>query len=72
MVAFRIVPAHEALRFIDFPTIVLLFSMMLIVANLRLVGFFDLVAEFVVARLGSKHLLPAVIISRRRADTSAC
>ena len=33
MVAFRIVTAHEALRAIDFPTIVLLFSMTLIVAH---------------------------------------
>jgi Na+/H+ antiporter NhaD/arsenite permease-like protein len=36
MVAFRIVPPHEALHFIDFSTIVLLFSMMLIVGNLHL------------------------------------
>jgi hypothetical protein len=29
------------LRFIDFSTLVLLFSMMLVVGNLRLVGFFE-------------------------------
>lgn len=63
MVAFRIVTAEDALRFVDFSTIVLLFSMMLVVANLRLVGFFDRVAEFVVTRLGMAHLLPAVIVS---------
>ena len=40
MVAFRIVGGREALGSIDFPTIVLLFSMMLIVGNLRLAGFF--------------------------------
>src|ERR1044071_2545001 len=45
MVAFRIVGAQEALRSIDFATIVLLFSMMLIVANLRLGGFFERIAE---------------------------
>jgi Na+/H+ antiporter NhaD/arsenite permease-like protein len=47
MVAFRIVSSDEALRFINFPTIVLLFSMMLIVANLHLVGFFEWSAELV-------------------------
>jgi Na+/H+ antiporter NhaD/arsenite permease-like protein len=41
MVAFRIMGAPEALASIDFATIVLLFSMMLIVANLRVAGFFD-------------------------------
>ncbi|MGZ4814993.1 MAG: SLC13 family permease [Terriglobales bacterium] len=63
MVAVRVVTAEHALRSVDFATIVLLFSMMLLVANLRLVGFFDHVAEFVVTRLGPAHLLPAVIIS---------
>ena len=41
MVAFRIMSTQEALRAIDFATIVLLFSMMLIVANLHLGGFFE-------------------------------
>jgi Na+/H+ antiporter NhaD/arsenite permease-like protein len=41
MVAFRVVQPSDALRFIDFPTLVLLFSMMLIVGNLHLVGFFE-------------------------------
>ncbi len=34
MVAFRIVSADDALRSIDFATIVLLFAMMVVVANL--------------------------------------
>ncbi len=63
MVAFRVVSAESALRAVDFATIVLLFSMMLVVANLHLLGFFDFIAEFVVARMGRAHLLPAVIIS---------
>ncbi len=61
MVAFRIVPASEALRFIDFGTIVLLFSMMLLVAYLHLAGFFEWVTEHVIASLPPRHLLPAVI-----------
>src|SRR6266542_3177459 len=39
MVTFRIVGAREALGSIDFATIVLLFSMMLVAANLRVAGF---------------------------------
>jgi len=63
MVAFRIVGAPEALASIDFATIVLLFSMMLIVANLRLGGFFDAVAEWIIERLHPQHLLPTVIFT---------
>jgi Na+/H+ antiporter NhaD/arsenite permease-like protein len=63
MVAFRIVSAQEALRAIDFPTIVLLFSMMLIVANLHLGGFFEWVAEFTVLRLNAHQLLATVVFT---------
>jgi len=63
MVAFRIVGPHEALQSIDFPTIVLLFSMMVIVANLRLGGFFEHLAEWIVARLHPHHLLPTVVFT---------
>jgi len=63
MVAFGIVGAREALASIDFATIVLLFSMMLIVANLRLTGFFDWIAEWIIERLQPHHLLPTVIFT---------
>lgn len=63
MVAFRIVGAQEALRSVDFATIVLLFSMMLIVANLRLGGFFERISEWIVERLQPHHLLPTVIFT---------
>ena len=63
MVAFGIVPPSGALRFIDFPTLVLLFSMMLIVGNLHLVGFFEWNVEFVLRRLKPAHLLPAVVFA---------
>jgi Na+/H+ antiporter NhaD/arsenite permease-like protein len=61
MVAFRVVGPAEALASIDFATIVLLFSMMLIVANLRLAGFFEWLTEWLVERLKPHHLLPTVI-----------
>ena len=60
MVAFRIVGAPEALASIDFATIVLLFSMMLVVANLRVAGFFERIAEWIIERLHPHHLLPTV------------
>ena len=63
MVAFRIVNGVEAIRAVDFATIVLLFAMMLIVGDLRLAGAFDAIAFFLISRLGSRHLLPAVIFT---------
>src|SRR5262249_46393626 len=63
MVAFRIVGAPEALASIDFATVVLLFSMMLIVANLRVAGVFDWIAEWIIARLHPHHLLAVVIFT---------
>jgi Na+/H+ antiporter NhaD/arsenite permease-like protein len=63
MVAFRIVRPADALHFVDFPTLVLLFSMMLIVGNLHLVGFFEWNAEVVLQRLHPAQLLPAVIFT---------
>jgi Na+/H+ antiporter NhaD/arsenite permease-like protein len=61
MVAFRIMTAQEALQAIDFPTIVLLFSMTLIVAHLHLGGFFEWVADATVLRLNARQLLAAVV-----------
>lgn len=55
------VRVENSLRFIHFGTIVLLFSMMLVVAYLHLAGFFDWVTELVVTRLKPHHLLPTVI-----------
>jgi len=59
MVAFRIMTAQQALRAIDFPTIVLLFSMTVIVAHLHLGGFFEWVADLTVLRLSPQQLLAA-------------
>src|SRR5689334_25010824 len=51
MIAFRVVRPADALHFIDFPTLVLLFSMMLIVGNLHLAGFFEWTAEAILRHL---------------------
>lgn len=63
MIAFRVLRPSDALRFIDFPTLVLLFSMMLIVGNLHLVGFFEWNAVVVLQWLKPGYLLPAVIFT---------
>ncbi|HSB74457.1 MAG TPA: anion transporter, partial [Terriglobales bacterium] len=63
MAAFRILSPQGALQAIDFTTIVLLFSMMLIVANLRLVGFFEWITRLVLRWIKPVHLLPTVIIT---------
>jgi len=63
MFAARILRPEEGLRFIDFSTVVLLFSMMLIVGNLHVVGFFEWNAEIVLRRLRPAQLLPAVIFT---------
>ena len=55
------VRVESSLHFIHFGTIVLLFSMMLVVAYLHLAGFFDWITELVVTRLKPHHLLPTVI-----------
>ncbi len=63
MVALGIVPAADVLRLVDFKTIVLLFSMMLIVAYLRQSGFFEWITRLVLTRLKPHHLLPMVIFT---------
>jgi Na+/H+ antiporter NhaD/arsenite permease-like protein len=50
MAGLGIVPLDEAYRAIDFDTITLLLGMMIVVANLRLAGFFRLVSYWVVTR----------------------
>jgi Na+/H+ antiporter NhaD/arsenite permease-like protein len=63
MVAARVVRPEDALRYIDFSTLVLLFSMMLIVGSLHLSGFFEWNAELILRRLNPSYLLPAVIFT---------
>jgi Na+/H+ antiporter NhaD/arsenite permease-like protein len=63
MVGLGIVSLDQAYRAIDFDTITLLLGMMIVVANLRLSGFFRLVSNWVVAR--ARHplvLLTAIVL----------
>ena len=63
MFAFRLLTPAQAIRSIDYATIVLLFSMMLIVASLHLAGFFEWITELVVEHVRPRHLLPSVIFT---------
>lgn len=52
-----------AVASLDYETLVLLFSMMVLVAVLHLEGFFEWITRQIVERLDPSHLLPGVIFS---------
>ena len=62
MIAFGVLDLREAYAAIDYDTIILLFGVMIVVANLRLSGFFSAVAEFVVEHAHRPILLLAAIV----------
>lgn len=62
MVGAGVLSLEEAYRAIDLDTITLLLGMMIVVANLRLSGFFRLVSDFVVARARHPLLLLTAIV----------
>jgi Na+/H+ antiporter NhaD/arsenite permease-like protein len=62
MVGLGAVPLDEAYRAIDFDTIALLLGMMIVVANLRLSGFFRLVNNWVVTRAHDPLVLLTAIV----------
>ena len=63
MLAANVLTVDEAYRAIDYDTIVLLFGMMIVVANLRLSGFFTLVSAWVVEHARRPLILLAGIIA---------
>ena len=63
-VCLGILSYEDAMQAVDYKTIIILFSMMIVVANLKLAGFFELVGNSVCRRVKSKkQLLFAVIVS---------
>jgi Na+/H+ antiporter NhaD/arsenite permease-like protein len=62
MVGFGILPLDAAYRAIDFDTITLLLGMMIVVANLRLSGFFRLVNDWAVAKARHPFVLLAALV----------
>jgi Na+/H+ antiporter NhaD/arsenite permease-like protein len=63
MFAFRVISPAVGIRSINYSTIVLLASMMLIVSSLHLAGFFEWIAGLVVKFVSPSHLLPGVIFT---------
>ena len=62
MIAFGVLDIEQAFAAIDYNTIILLFGMMIVVANLRLSGFFSAVAEWVVEHAHRPVVLLAAIV----------
>jgi Na+/H+ antiporter NhaD/arsenite permease-like protein len=62
MIAFGVLSFEEAYRAIDYRTIILLFGMMIVVANLRLAGFFTMVSRWTVRRAHRPLVLLSVIV----------
>lgn len=63
MVGFDVLTLEESYRAVNHDTIVLLFGFMIVVANLRLSGFFALVAEWVVEHAHGPLVLLAGIVA---------
>lgn len=63
MFAFRVISPAQGIHSIDFATIVLLASMMLIVSSLHFAGFFEWIARQVVKFVSPSRLLPGVIFT---------
>ena len=62
MIGAGVLSFDEASRAVDFKTIVILFSMMVVVANLKLAGFFELLGNLVVQKVRSRRQLLAATI----------
>jgi Na+/H+ antiporter NhaD/arsenite permease-like protein len=63
MVAFNVLTVSEAVDAVNTDTILLLFGMMIVVANLRLSGFFALVTDWVVEHAHRPLVLLAAIVA---------
>lgn len=62
MLGFGVLDLHDAARAVDYETLILLFGMMVVVAYLRLSGFFALTTERIAARFASPRALLAVTV----------
>ena len=62
MIAFGVLDLDQAYAAINYDTIILLFGVMIVVANLRLSGFFSAVAEWVVEHAHRPIILLAAIV----------
>ncbi len=63
MFACGVLAPTEAIASVNFGTLVLLFSMMLIVASLHLAGFFHWITHLVIEHLKPQQLLPGIVFT---------
>jgi Na+/H+ antiporter NhaD/arsenite permease-like protein len=63
MLACGVLTMREAAKAVDYETIVLLFGMMVVVASLRLAGFFALATDWIAMRFSGPFALLAVVIA---------
>lgn len=62
MVIFKILSVYDAYEAIDYKTVIILFGMMVLIANIRLSGFFNLVQHFILSKITNPLLLLGAII----------
>ncbi|MBP2654118.1 MAG: Citrate transporter [Firmicutes bacterium] len=62
MIGSGVLSFNEATTAVDYKTIIILFSMMILVANLKLAGFFELVGNAVCQRVNNKKQLLCAIV----------
>lgn len=62
LIGLGVLSFDDAIKAVDFKTIIILFSMMVIVANLKLAGFFELLGSIVLNRVSRKRVLLAAVI----------
>lgn len=62
MIIFDVLSVYEAYEAIDYKTILILFGMMILIANLRLSGFFNIVLNFLANRIQSPIFLLYLLI----------
>ena len=62
MLGFGVLSLREAAGAVDYETILLLFGMMVVVAHLRIAGFFEVVTDQIAARLSGPYTLLAMVI----------
>jgi Na+/H+ antiporter NhaD/arsenite permease-like protein len=63
MIVLNVIDIGTAFRAIDYKTIVILFGVMIVVSNLRLSGFYNLVSTFIIKRIRTRAMLLYTLIA---------
>lgn len=62
MLIFKALSVYDAYEAIDYKTIIILFGMMVLIANIRLSGFFHIIQNFILSKIKSPNVLLALLI----------